>query len=216
MGESDFHQRVRFPMDGPFGRRTRLNSRFAKTLMDLSGPSMLPFPSVLCSQTPPQFPVPFAHCGHLLLPSRYSTLSACGSSYNEAQSLHLRYGPLVALPTLNSSRYLHESKARFSVGRLIPLAEAGIAPAESIRLRPDAPKYSSSRSAKIDSSRVLNRQAPGPSHVTPGPAAGAVPRCAGDPPNEEIGDPAAYPEWLADSSPTWAFHQIEELLDEGP
>jgi hypothetical protein len=25
MGESDFHQRVRFPMDGPFGRRTRLN-----------------------------------------------------------------------------------------------------------------------------------------------------------------------------------------------
>jgi len=38
----------------------------------------------------------------------------------------------------------------------------------------------------------------------------------GDPPNEEIGDPAAYPEWLADSSPTWAFHQIEELLDEGP
>jgi hypothetical protein len=26
---------------------------------------------------------------------------------------------------------------------------------------------------------------------------------------------AAYPEWLADSSPTWAFRQIEELLDEG-
>jgi hypothetical protein len=78
MGESDFHQRVRFPMDGPFGRRTQLNSRSAKTLMDLSGPSMLPFPSVLCSQTPPQSPVPFACCGNLLLPSRFSTLSACG------------------------------------------------------------------------------------------------------------------------------------------
>jgi hypothetical protein len=78
MGESDFHQRVRVPMDGPFGRRTQLNSRSAKTLMDLSGPSMLPFPSVPCSQTPPQSPVPFAYCGNLLLPSRYSTLSACG------------------------------------------------------------------------------------------------------------------------------------------
>jgi hypothetical protein len=78
MGESDFHQRVRLPMDGPFSPRTRLSLRFAKTLVDLSGPSMLPFPSVLCSQTPPQSPVPFACCGNLLLPSRYSTLSARG------------------------------------------------------------------------------------------------------------------------------------------
>ena len=39
---------------------------------------MLPFPSVPCSQTPPQSPAPFACCGSLLLPSRYSTLSACG------------------------------------------------------------------------------------------------------------------------------------------
>jgi hypothetical protein len=76
---------------------------------------------------------PLAFRGSLLLPSRYSTLSACGLQNNEAQSLYLRYGPLVALPTLNSSRYLHESKARFSVGRLFPLAEAGIAPAGSTR-----------------------------------------------------------------------------------
>ena len=58
MGESDFHHRVRFPMDGPSGRRTQLNSRSAKTMVDLSGPSMLPFPSVPCSQTPPQSPAP--------------------------------------------------------------------------------------------------------------------------------------------------------------
>src|ERR1039457_7247418 len=78
MGESDFHQRVRFLMDGPFSPRPRRNSLSVKTMVDLSGPSMLPFPSVLCSQTPPQSPVPFACCGNLLLPSRFSTLSACG------------------------------------------------------------------------------------------------------------------------------------------
>lgn len=30
------------------------------------------------------------------------------------------YGPSVALPTLNSCRYLHQSKAQFSVERLTP------------------------------------------------------------------------------------------------
>src|ERR1700745_129064 len=39
----------------------------------------------------------------------------------EAQSLHLRYGLSVALPTLSSCRYLHQPKARFPVGRLHPL-----------------------------------------------------------------------------------------------
>src|SRR6266850_5379431 len=38
------------------------------------------------------------------------------------------------VPTLNSCRCLHEPKARFSVGRLVPLSEAGISPAGSIRL----------------------------------------------------------------------------------
>jgi hypothetical protein len=145
MGESDFHHRVRVPMDGPFSSRTQLNSRSAKTRVDLSGPSMLPFPSVPCSQTPPQSPAPVAFSGSLLLPSRFSTLSACGYGYNEAQSLHLRYGLLIALPTLNSCRYLHESKARFSVGRLIPLAEAGISPAGSIRLHLTHRKISPNR-----------------------------------------------------------------------
>ena len=53
---------------------------------------------------------------------------------NEAQSLHLRYGPDIALSTLNSCCYLHEPKTRFPVGRLITLAGAGISPAGSARL----------------------------------------------------------------------------------
>lgn len=37
----------------------------------------------------------------------------------------------------------------------------------------------------------------------------------GDPPDEELNGPAAYVDWLAGSSPSWALHQIEELLEEG-
>ncbi len=40
---------------------------------------------------------------------------------HEAQSLHLRYGLVIALSTLNSCRYLHEPKTRFPVGWLFPL-----------------------------------------------------------------------------------------------
>ena len=40
--------------------------------------------------------------------------------YNEALSLHLRYGLDIALSTLNSCRCLHEPKTRFPVGRLFP------------------------------------------------------------------------------------------------
>ena len=73
--------------------------------------------------------------GDLLLPSsHYDSVGLRITYLHEAQSLHLRYGPLVALPTLSSCRYLHEPKARFPVGRLIPLAGAGISPAGSIRL----------------------------------------------------------------------------------
>src|ERR1700716_140278 len=42
-------------------------------------------------------------------------------SAHEAQTLPLRYGLSVALPTLSSCRYLHQPKARFPVGRLHPL-----------------------------------------------------------------------------------------------
>ena len=36
----------------------------------------------------------------------------------------------------------------------------------------------------------------------------------GDPPDEDLEGPAAYPDWLESSSPAWAVNQIEELLDD--
>ena len=37
----------------------------------------------------------------------------------------------------------------------------------------------------------------------------------GDPRDEDLEGPAAYPDWLESSSPAWAVHQIEEPLDNG-
>jgi hypothetical protein len=36
----------------------------------------------------------------------------------------------------------------------------------------------------------------------------------GDPPDEDLEGLAAYPDWLENSSPVWAVHQIEELLED--
>jgi hypothetical protein len=36
----------------------------------------------------------------------------------------------------------------------------------------------------------------------------------GHPPDEDLPGPSAYPDWFRDSEPSWALHQIEELLDE--
>src|SRR6266852_136651 len=128
---SDFHDSVGLPLDGPFSRPTRLavqdrrgSPRFRDASM--SARAVLSDPAGVSG--------PLASCGDLLVPSKYSTLSASGLSCHGAQSLHLRYGPDVALPTLSPCRYLHEPKARFQVGRLIPLAWAGVAPAGSARL----------------------------------------------------------------------------------
>jgi hypothetical protein len=52
-------------------------------------------------------------------------------STHEAQSLHLRYGPPVALPTLSPCRYLHKPKARFPVGWLCPLPVRELHPLEA-------------------------------------------------------------------------------------
>ena len=52
-------------------------------------------------------------------------------STHEAQSLYLRYGPPVALPTLSSCRYLHKPKARFPVGWLGPLPEREFHPLDA-------------------------------------------------------------------------------------
>src|ERR1700692_2609971 len=107
----------------------------AETTVDLSGSSMLPFLNVPCSPTPPQSPVTIASCGDLLLPS--SQYDAVGLRVTIITRLN-RFTCVTArsslVPTLNSCRCLHEPKARFPVGRLVPLSEAGISPAGSIRL----------------------------------------------------------------------------------
>ena len=131
-GGSDFHTGVGFPMDGPFSRPTRSiihrdrrgSPRFRDSSFSVR--AVLSDPAGVSSS--------LAFCGSLLVPSKFSTLSASGCSSNEAQSLHLRYSPDVALPTLSPCRYLHEPKARFQVEWLIPLAWAGISPAGSARL----------------------------------------------------------------------------------
>lgn len=151
---SDFHRRICSAMVGPFSRHTRPSRPAAKTTVDLPGSSTLPFPSVPCSSTPPGSPATFAPRGCLLVPSKFSTLSAPGLSH-EAESLHLRYGPDVALSTLRPCRCLHAPKTRFPVGRLIPLAGAGISPAGSARLllarqrTPGCPLLPPTRSVQI-------------------------------------------------------------------
>jgi len=58
-------------------------------------------------------------------------LSACGQVLNEAQSLHFRYGSLVALSTLGQIRYLLQPKTRFPVRRLHLLSGREFHPLEA-------------------------------------------------------------------------------------
>src|SRR6185295_2400391 len=99
-------------------------------MLDLSGSATLPVLDVPCSQTPPRSPTtsPLAVV-YCCLPGFRPCRPADKS--HEAQSLHLRYGPPVALPTLSPCRYLHEPKARFPVGRLIPLPGRELHPLEA-------------------------------------------------------------------------------------
>jgi hypothetical protein len=142
-GGSDFHNGVGLPMDGPFSRPTRSltdrDRRGSPRFHDASFSvrAVLSDPAGVSSS--------LAFCGSLLVPSKFSTLSASGCKSNEAQSLHLRYGLDVARPTLSPCRYLHEPKARFQVGRLIPLAWAGVSPAGSACLSLAHRKISPSR-----------------------------------------------------------------------
>src|ERR1700737_1411890 len=90
--------------------------------------------------------------------------------YNEAPSLHLRYGLDIALSTLNPCRYLHEPKTRFPVGRLVPLSGAGISPAESAGLalahRRTSPDQRPLRSA-VPTGHTLARPTPPLAHDDP-------------------------------------------------
>ena len=138
---SEYYQRIRLPLQHlPFSgiihfvRHTRSALLRTKTTVDLPGPLMLPSPNVPCALTPPQSPAtsPFA-VAYWCLPAT-TICRPADDLLNEADPLHFRYGPRVALPTLSPCRYLHEPKTRFPVGRLIPLTGAGISPAGSIRL----------------------------------------------------------------------------------
>src|SRR5205823_1940902 len=93
----------------------------------------LPFPDVPCSKTPPQSPVIIANSDHLLLPSRYSTLSACGCRLTRLN----RFTCVTACPSL-CLRLAHvvtsTAQGSISGGAAPPLAGAGISPAGSAKL----------------------------------------------------------------------------------
>ena len=139
---SEYYQRIRLPLQhlpfsGMFHSSSILRSfpLRAETTVDLSGSSMLPFPNVPCSLTPPQSPATSPFAVYLLVPP--SHYDAVGLRFTIITRLN-RFTCVTArsslVPTLNPCRCLHETKARFPAGRLVPLSEAGISPAGSIRL----------------------------------------------------------------------------------
>jgi hypothetical protein len=128
---SDFHHDIGLLVDGPFGWPTRPISGQDRGGSPRFRDSSFSVRAVLSD--PAGVSGSLASDGNLLVPSKFSTLSASGLSCNEAQSLHLRYGLDMARSTLNPCRCLHEPKTRFLVGRLVPLARAGVSPAGSAR-----------------------------------------------------------------------------------
>src|SRR5262250_974242 len=131
---SDFHRRIYLPQDLP------IRLIYSGPLQPAQGGGGSPrFLGASISAhavllDPAGVSTTIAFCGRLLLPSRYSTLSASGLPCHEAQSLHLRYGLGVALSTLSPCCCLHEPKTRFLVEWLVLLARAGVSPAGSARL----------------------------------------------------------------------------------
>src|SRR5438093_11937016 len=53
--------------------------------------------------------------GSLVVPSKFSSLSASGLSSHEAQSLHIHSGLDLAWPTPNQSSYVHETNLGLQV-----------------------------------------------------------------------------------------------------
>jgi hypothetical protein len=134
----EYYQRIRLHTAASAFLRnvhTPLGPLRAKTAVDLSGSSTLPFPNVPCSLTPPQSPATLALCGGLLLPSsHYDSVGLRFLTFTRLNRFTCVTARSSLVPTLSSCRCLHEPKARFPVGRLIPLSEAGISPAGSVRL----------------------------------------------------------------------------------
>src|SRR5258708_12161200 len=101
---------------------------------------MLLFPTGPVFLPPPQSPVTIASCGDLLLPS--SHYDSVGLRFTTITRLN-RFTCVTArsslVPTLNSCRCLHESKARFPVGRLVPFPRRGFRPLEASPFPPPPP-----------------------------------------------------------------------------
>jgi len=99
----------------------------------------LPFPDVPCSKTPPQSPAIIANSDRLLLPSRYSTLSACGCRLTRLN----RFTCVTACPSL----CLRLAHVVTSISPRLDFRWGGLTPCRSHRFlsgvpwpTPDAPK----------------------------------------------------------------------------
>ena len=148
---SDFHHSICvpsvFPSVGILGREVGST----KTVMDLPGSSTLPF--LPCRALRPRRGSS-SLAVHGCLPDAFQIFDPVGPrvagkpASHEAQSLHLRYGPDIALPTLNPCRCLHEPKARFPVERLHSLPGRESHPLEAPGF-PGAPKKDTMSASRI-------------------------------------------------------------------
>jgi|ERR1700730_3493816 hypothetical protein len=111
---SDFHDGIGFPVDGPFSRPTRSIADRDRGGSPRFRDSSFSVRAVLSD--PAGVSGSLGSRGSLLVPSKFSTLSASGFSNNEAQSLHLRYGLDIARPTLSPCCYLHEPQGSIPGG----------------------------------------------------------------------------------------------------
>jgi hypothetical protein len=142
---SDFHRSICLPMDGPFRWHTR---HHAKTTMDLPGSSDASLSTRAVPLDPAGLSSSPRHFGCLLMAFHVFERVGFRSFITRLIWLHLRYGPSVALSTLNPYRYLHEFKTRFPVGWLSP-CRGGNCTRWKRRVYPGAPKHFSISSSKI-------------------------------------------------------------------
>jgi hypothetical protein len=103
---AEYYQRLRLPRPRRPSYGWSVQSAYStdhvKTVVDLPGSVTLPCPPVPCSQTPPESPAPSPLAGAYWCLPRVRPCRPPVCHNHEAQSLHLRYGPDVALPTLSS------------------------------------------------------------------------------------------------------------------
>jgi hypothetical protein len=129
ISESDFHRGIRRLMDGPFSWRTLLSKdrggspRFLNA--SISSRAMLSDPAGVSDN----------HRLYRLPTIAFHVFDHVGPRMShEAQSLHLRYGPIVALSTLSSCCCQSQTQDSIPGGVALLLSGTGISPAESTRL----------------------------------------------------------------------------------